>query len=804
MSEEIRKENTETTQPEKVETEIEQPTAVEQTVVGESDNQTNLDQTAKIEEHTAEEVSELTADETAEETTEETSEEPSEETTEEPKEQTAEEVTEEPTKETVKKKGFFKRLFTKKNLKWLIISGLALLLAISVAVFFIARSCSNADETTKKVKGYLTLNAYSITLYEGATYELELTKYNEQDESEDVKEVIYTSEVPLVATVDNGTITAVKAGQTNVQITADGLTTACFVTVVEQPKEDGLNIRIVEDVLYKGIPANVYVYVTENGVVSNFTGAITWSVEDASVLSIVDGKVTALKVTDSAKIIAKFTYKGEERTIETTIAVEEPYVYTPSVLEFSLASKTTLSGKVNDKHVSTNITVDRFNPITKETVTLTANDFSVSSRNSNVATVEKDGNTVKVTANATGNTTIDIPVSGTNRSVAIKANVVKTIASVDDMDTLSIAVHSDPELLKSSFIMVSDIDYEGQVIYPIATAYEPYTQTAENPYSYGYSRVIGMQWKYILEIETVNGVDKYKYVDRDLVGKKKEGTETYHGLTDEEFMTLSIAGGLNPGNKQQFKGTFDGNGYTIKNAKLMNDAFLKDVDNFNKAEVTLHGAFPSVFTYVNGGTIKNVGFENISLQSLDDFTVEGWTDPVKPLYHFYCPGKTSQIEKSGSAEGSVINGYRNFNLIAMAWGGPTVNNVYLEMDQSSLSTLENKNIPGGLIHWGKSAKVSNCVVSIKNAVSNASTSMYNASESGTFNNNITIGTKVFGTNYTGALLENGNAWISNSSWQDLKAIVTDQIINTFDAKVWDMTDFISGTGAPKLKNGCSL
>ena len=792
MSEEIRKENTETTQPEQVETEIEQPTAVEQTVVGESDNQTNLDQTAKIEEHATEEVTEELSEKTAEEVTEE------------PKEQTAEEVTEDPTKETVKKKGFFKKIFNKKNLKWLIISGVSLLLVIALATFFIVRSCSGNDKDVKAPKGYLTLNAYSITLYEGQTYELDVTKINEEGDEETIKEISYTSEAPLVASVEDGTITAVKEGATYVQISADGLATSCFVTVEVAPEEDGFEIKILEDVLYKGIPADLYVYVTENGVVSNFTGAITWSVEDASVLSIVDGKVTALKVTDSAKIIAKFTYKGEERTIETTIAVEEPYVYNPSVLEFSLASKTTLSGKVNDKHVSTNITVDRFNPITKETVTLSANDFSASSRNTDVATVEKDGNTVKVTSSATGNTMIDIPVSGTNRSVAIKVNVVKTIASVDDMDTLSIAVHRTPELLSENFIMVNDIDYNGQVIYPIATAYEPYTQTAENPYSYGYSRIIGMQWKYILETEDVEGVMKYKYVDRDKVGKKKDGTDAYFGLTDKQFMKLSDEGGLNPGNKQQFKGTFDGNGYTIKNAKLMNDAFLKDVDNFNKTEVTLHGAFPSVFTYVNGGTIKNVGFENISLQSLDDFAVEGWTDSVKPLYHFYCPGKNSQIEKSGSAEGSVINGYRNFNLFAMAWGGPTIKNVYLEMDQSSLSTLENKNTPGGLIHWGKSAKVSNCVVSIKNAVSNASTSMYNANESGTFNNNITIGTKVFGSDYTGALLENGNAWVSNSSWQDLKAIVTDQIINTFDAKVWDMTDFISGTGAPKLKNGCSL
>lgn len=705
-------------------------------------------------------------------------------------------------------KGFFKKIFNKKNLKWLIISGVSLLLVIALATFFIVRSCSGNDKDVKAPKGYLTLNAYSITLYEGQTYELDVTKINEDGDEGSIKEISYTSEAPLVASVEDGTITAVKEGATYVQISADGLATSCFVTVEVAPEDDGFEIKILEDVLYKGIPTDLYVYVTENGVVNKFTGDVTWSVEDQSALSIVDGKVTALKVTDGTKIFANFTYKDTEQNIELTVKVEEPYVYSPSSMEISLASATTLSGGTNGKHLTTLVTIERFNPVTKEKVTLTANDYTASSRLASIAGVETEGNALKITANSVGNTSIDVPITGMERSVAIKVNVVNTIATVADMDALSIAVHRTPELLSDNFIMVNDIDYNGQVIYPIATAYEPYGTKPD----IGYSRIIGIQWKYILETEDVDGVMKYKYVDRDKVGKKKDGTNAYYGLTDKQFMKLSDEGGINPDNKYQFKGTFDGNGYSIKNAKLMNDAFMRDVvANFNSSKVKLLGTFPSIFTYMNGGTVKNVSFVNIKLQSLDDFECEGWTDSVKPLYQYYCPNKNTAIMKTDAAVGEVVDGYRNFNVAAMAWGGATFKNVYVDMDFSSLSGKAMDSVPGGLIHWGKFVNVSNCVVSIRNADSASSRySFYNADVDssgikGTYNNNLSIGTGKFGADHAGALLENGNAWNLTEDWNDLKTLISStDIISTFDAKVWDMTDFIAGTGAPKLKNGCAL
>ena len=135
---------------------------------------------------------------------------------------------------------------------------------------------------------------------------------------------------------------------------------------------------------------------------------------------------------------------------------------------------------------------------------------------------------------------------GTNRAAAIKVSIVTPISSIADMDALSLACHKDYTLLAGSYMLTNDIDYEGKVIYPIATSIEP-----------SQPRTIGIYWKYILEIEKMNGsVPVYKFVDRDNVGKLVDGQTYCHGLTDEQYIALAEAGGINPNGIRQFSGLY--------------------------------------------------------------------------------------------------------------------------------------------------------------------------------------------------------------------------------------------------------
>ena len=381
------------------------------------------------------------------------------------------------------------------------IKRIALLILSSVlALFaFVLVGCGEQEKNnatppqqetqTGEPKEYLTLDSYSITLYVDETYTLQVKKYDGNGTETTIKAIEYTSEASKIVSVENGVLTAHKAGKTYVQIKADGLHTACFVNVQEGSRKNGFAIRFVEDCLYNGIPAQAYVYVSENGEKRNFDGKVSWSVEEDDVLSVSEnGVVLPLATSESSKLTATFTYDGKEYTIETDVVVQEPYAYTMSSPKVKLADLKTLAGKDNTLYTQAELAVWKINPITGETEMLSKDEFEISVMDEQVVsvTIESDGK-VAFQAKACGNTIAKATINGTPRSASISVEVAIPVQEIADMDILSLASNNDSTLLSKSYMLVNDIDYEGKLIYPIAT------WTENN------SRTVGVQWKYLLQ-----------------------------------------------------------------------------------------------------------------------------------------------------------------------------------------------------------------------------------------------------------------------------------------------------------------
>jgi hypothetical protein len=294
-----------------------------------------------------------------------------------------------------------------------------------------------------------------------------------------------------------------------------------------------------------------------------------------------------------------------------------------------------------------------------------------------------------------------------------------------------------------------------------------------------------------------------------LVGALKDGEEVCNGLTDEEFKKLAFDNGINPKNLP-FTGKFDCNGYSIKNAMTMYDIFLVQV-----AASTLpnqrYGSHSSIFGQVNGATIKNIGFENITMQCLKDFVAD---DSEYGLNRHFVKGAT--VADSSIVDGGVDNAFRGFGIIGRSISS-SVSNVFVDVDATPTTKIYYELINGILQINATECTTSNCVVSVRGETRVNTRAFGGASSqnAGVFVNNLAIGVTHAETKLVdGSQGQNGNYWCKAESFASLydtqigvnamNAQTMSAVIASYNQAIWDMSAFTSKTGAPKLKQGCSI
>ena len=177
-----------------------------------------------------------------------------------------------------------------------------------------AKCCGKTAECVVTVTvptGSVTLDKTTLSLAVGETAQLTATV--KPDNATD-RNVTWTSSDESVAKVDNGRVTAVKAGKATVTAKCGGKTAECAVTVIVPVSSITLDKTILSLAVGETIQLTATVK-PDNATDKN----VTWTSSDESVAKVADGKVTALKAGKTT-----ITAKCGGKTAECMVTVKQP------------------------------------------------------------------------------------------------------------------------------------------------------------------------------------------------------------------------------------------------------------------------------------------------------------------------------------------------------------------------------------------------------------------------------------------------------------------------------------------------
>lgn len=334
------------------------------------------------------------------------------------------------------------------------------LVSILVVCMVICFTFAVACKKDKDVSDILGLNTYSIQLEVGKQETLVCTV-------KDGGECVWASSDETVATVDGGVVTALKVGSAEISATAKGETVSCSVTVVSaNVSNSNFSIDKKTASIFKGHTLTIKpALIFGSDKIEVEADKVVWASSDESVATVNNGGVTGVG-TGSVTITATYVYNGvtlvatSEFTVKDLLFVEFAEGY-----EINIVSKTTLSGKTNDKNVSETLEYKVLDDNGND-VTATISKSSIQFISSNEQVVTVDGNGV-ATAVGTGQAVISVVCEGSTSAVDV--NVMTAIAEKADLDKLAFAYkNGQSELWSGNYMLTSDIDYQGKQIIPIA------------------------------------------------------------------------------------------------------------------------------------------------------------------------------------------------------------------------------------------------------------------------------------------------------------------------------------------------
>ena len=279
------------------------------------------------------------------------------------------------------------------------------------------QSSDNQDNVQKKV----ILNYSSLNLYVGNSAQLAVTvePYSTSDR------IVWSSNNLKVATVENGKVTAKKAGTVEITVTVNDLyTEKCTVKVQEKPAQKPSNPSKPSVVNPTGISVNksrvdliVGHSIQVNATVSPNNAnnkSVTWSSQNTRVATVHNGKITAVG-TGSTLVLAK-TYNGKTASVRVyvrsnAIAVDKIRL---NVTNFTIRKKEsyTLSATITPSNAS------------NKTITWTSSNTSIATVSGGKVTSKKVG-TVTITAKIHNGKTATAKVTVHNKpSLSVGATTI--------------------------------------------------------------------------------------------------------------------------------------------------------------------------------------------------------------------------------------------------------------------------------------------------------------------------------------------------------------------------------------------
>ena len=662
-----------------------------------------------------------------------------------------------------------------------------ILLTLAIVCFGLGTVACNqgGDSTVTDTVVELTLSDYNLELELGATHKLTAQVIKSNGAVDSSAKFTFESEGPLVVSVKaDGTLNALQEGEVSINVNSGSLRRTCMVTVVGTGSNANTNAAaeiFVSDVAYIGTENKASVGIVQRGeLVATVEEGVEWSIEQSEICTVSEG-VLQPKTEGEFTLKAQFSYNNATYEAEKTIRVKRLKYYDVGDIELKLATAKTLSGKDNPnaESVTHALQVVEHDVLdsTKDR-TLKTGEYTVTAADAQVVTAEAANDTVTLTAGAVGNTSVTLQFGEV--TLIVKVEVATAVAFIEDMDALSLAAVNNEALLAGSYMLTQDVDYEGQIILPIAS------------FNDGSKYITGYAWKYLLK--TGDAASGFELLPRADFFKEDKA------LSDADMKTAVEKRLPNPEDKR-FSGTFDGNGYAIKNAEMLLA--------YNNASSGI-AVYTSVFGGVSNALIKNVAFTGIKVMNPDDrekYTVD--------LLHSYIVVEEEltliDMPRSGSAGKDTVNCDRA-GIIARSHGSTVVRNVLVDIEYN----LNGQNTSAALIIWATSADVKNCFAHIvetspkhypRNGLGGSMKNSIGYSDS------ISIGCdKSDGNNGATEYGKNGNIWAQTI--EELFALTIDrklenaktlaQIIDTFDDAIWDFSAFQAEDYAlPSLINGCS-
>ncbi len=465
-----------------------------------------------------------------------------------------------------------------------------------------AVACGEKEESSNNGSGgsdiTITLNERNITLDIDQVFDLDATVTGTTES------VVWSSENTSVAMVDGeGRVTAIADGQTKVFATIGNDRASCTVNV-----EEGLLGLPSMTVDYKTLTIYVGYTSTVDGVFrigneeQNIDKSnIAWSSSNEAVATVQNGAITGVK-SGKADITAEYTHDGKIYADTVTVTVKELAVYLVDVENASIATTKTYGGQENTQNTSTKLNVSLLNK-DGDTSLVDWSELTAIVEDESIATVSDEG--VITAGEKAGKTVVTVKDALGLVISEIDVQTYTAISSKYDLDMLALAyargVSATDWSKDSKYVLTQDIDYSGDIFIPIAASakYANYT-------------LVGNQW-----IDVLGNGEKYGISYAEFVRTGLNGIWPNNGSVISALPSAYV-----------FNATLDGNGYAVKNAKLMLDAMVVALPNF---EVHFGIATNFIGYFGPNGALRNISLENVTMQTWTEagYSPSAW--PTLPM-----------------------------------------------------------------------------------------------------------------------------------------------------------------------------
>lgn len=647
-----------------------------------------------------------------------------------------------------------------KNQKKLIVFLISLAL-ITCTLFCLTACNDNSSDPSAGGQPTVNLSASQIELNEGETAQLIVTG------GEKGQTVTYSSQNPEVAEVNkDGTVEAISAGLTTVEVRAGETTLYCTVRV--KARLTGILAAFIKsDVSENGkvqlLPNDEFALrvKAQKGDETLKKGAFTvrWETKGSG-LSLTADETDPEKATVKARefgeiqITATVSYLGETVvTDEFTAICREIYLlsngYENNVI--TLVTEKTVAGNTPDNYneVKPNLI---YKTVVSETVgVIDSTEMSWKVADESIAKIGENG-TVKGLKE--GSTQL-VGKNDEYGEISMRVDVWNAISSPEDLDALALATYYNDEetarkILSRKYLFTNDIDYSTHTrnfILPIASPagelyhYYKTTEGVTDCYNLANGSLTwamhatlkttahsgtavshySLTWKALLNL--VDATEKTTVTD-----PKTNETKTVdvHYLKDGEGNEFK---GINP-RLVPFTGVIDGNGFSVKNAWLMADNFVQKIPN-NDGETNTIGA-GACFMGINYGTVTNIGFESINIPNRNVTyelkTANGLQTEMKYLQYWHNDSTTNTLngQYCGLSSGAYVKTNDGaYTTVGWKWNGKeplsfanamftsnfgTISNVYLDyVSCGKVTVWSGRSRADGLVYVN-AATVKDCLI----------------------------------------------------------------------------------------------